>query len=81
MNDTDVRDAIGPMQEALRADGADVHVVGVDGGTVDLRLLVEDATCAECVMPQEVLEELLREAIVAAGHPVERVRLEDPRVS
>lgn len=81
MTDTDVSDAIAPMQEALRADGADVDVVAVDGGTVDLRLKVEDASCAECVMPQDILEELLREAIASAGHPVERVRLDDPRVA
>ena len=31
---------------------------GVDGSTVKLRLVVETASCVECVMPREILEQV-----------------------
>jgi hypothetical protein len=71
--------AIGPLVEALRADGADAEVTGVRDGTVEIRLVLEDASCAECVMPAGVLEPLFLDAIVKAGEPAQRVRLDDPR--
>lgn len=80
MQRSDISEAIAPLAEALNADGAELHVSAVEGSTVEFRLSVTDATCAECVMPRETLEELLLDAIVAAGHPVDRVRLDDPRV-
>lgn len=80
MQSSDTSEAIAPLAEALDADGAALHLSAIEGSTVALRLSVTDATCAECVMPREALEELLLDAIVFAGHPVNRVRLEDPRV-
>lgn len=79
MDELDVQHAIEPLVGALQADGADVDVARVEGRLVELRLSVEDASCADCVMPGEVLEALLLDAIVTAGHDVERVRLADPR--
>ena len=66
----------------VQADGADLELVGVDDGRgeVELRLLLVEAGCAECVMPQVFLEgvvlDILREAVPA----VRAVRVDDPRV-
>jgi Fe-S cluster biogenesis protein NfuA len=76
---TAIERAIDPLLEALRADGGDLEVVTVEDGTIVLRLHLEDASCAECVMPADVLEPLLRDSIAASGQPVERVQLLDPR--
>lgn len=81
MDESDVKQAIEPMVEALRADGAGVKFVGIEGRQVDLRLSVTDASCVECIMPGEVLESLLLAALVNAGHDVDRVRLEDLRTT
>jgi hypothetical protein len=74
-----VEQAIGPLVEALRADGADVEVAAVRDGTAELRLLLDDASCAECVMPADVLEALFLDAIAATDQSVDRVRFLDPR--
>jgi hypothetical protein len=76
---TDVRSAIAPLAEGLRADGADVLVERVATDRVELRLVLEDASCAECVMPVEVLEPLFLDAITTAGHDVATVAIGDPR--
>lgn len=81
MDELDVQKAIEPLVGALRADGADVDVARVEGGSVELQLIVEDASCADCVMPGDVLESLFLDAIVTAGHEVDRVRLADPRIT
>lgn len=79
MDESQVVEAIGPLAEALRADGADVVVERVDATTIDLRLVLDDASCAECVMPAPTLVELFEGAARGAGLPVEKVRLADPR--
>jgi hypothetical protein len=76
---SEVREAIDPLVGALRADGADVVVQGVEGGQVDLQLLLEDASCTDCVMPAEVLEPLFLDALTSAGHQIATVQLDDPR--
>jgi hypothetical protein len=79
MDVRDVESAIAPLAEGLRADGADVLVDQVASDRVELRLVLEDASCAECVMPAEVLEPLFLEAITTAGHDVAAVAIDDPR--
>jgi Fe-S cluster biogenesis protein NfuA len=64
---------ISPVRDLIQLDGGDIEVVAVDGSTVELRLLLADAECAECVMPREVLEE------VAAKLLGLTVRIDDPR--
>lgn len=81
MDESDVQQAIEPMVEALRADGADVDVTGIEGRKVDLALSVTGASCAECVMPGGVLEGLFLDALVSAGNGVDHVRLADPRTT
>lgn len=79
MNESQVASAIEPLVIALRADGADVIVDGIDGSAVDLRLVVEGASCSDCVMPASVLVELFEGAVRDAGFSVTEIRLSDPR--
>lgn len=81
MNESQVAAAIEPLLIALRTDGADVVVDGVEGSSVDLRLVVEGASCSDCVMPAPVLVELFQGAVRDAGFPVAEIRLADPRES
>lgn len=80
MQRSDISEAVVPLADALNADGAGLPLGAIERSTVEFRLSVTEAACAECVMPRETLEELLLDAIVSAGWPVERVWLEDPRV-
>jgi hypothetical protein len=64
---------ISPVRDLIQLDGGDVEVLADDGSSVHLRLLLEDAECAECVMPRGVLEEVSSKLLGVA------VRIDDPR--
>lgn len=64
---------ITPVRDILQADGGDVELLSMDEGTVNLRLVIEGAECAECVLPRPMLEEVAAKLL---GVPV---RIDDPR--
>ena len=66
---------ISPVRDLIQLDGGDIEVLSDDGSSVHLRLILEDAECAECVMPKGVLEEVSSKLLGVA------VRIDDPRES
>jgi hypothetical protein len=62
-----------PVRELLQLDGGDIELVEMDGDTAHLRLLIEGAECAECVLPRPMLEDVAAKLL---GVPV---RIDDPR--
>ena len=62
-----------PVRDILPADGGDIELVAFDGGTAELRLILESAECAECVLPKPMLEDVAAKLL---GVPV---RIDDPR--
>jgi len=78
--DTDTAAAgLAPVQEMIRLDGADLALVGVDGTTAHLRLLVEDASCADCVMPRPMLEAIALQMMQPLVPGLSAVVIDDPR--
>ena len=71
--------ALDEVRVLVRADGGDLVLTQIEGSRVDLRLIVEGAECAECVMPREFLEQvaldILRRKVPAVG----AVTIADPR--
>ena len=76
-----VVDAFDEIKGLVRADGADMELVGVDAssGTVELRLLLEGVECHECVMPRSLLEDIACSMLQKKVPDVERVAIDDPR--
>jgi Fe-S cluster biogenesis protein NfuA len=74
--------AVNEARAIVQADGADLELVGVDddGGEVELRLLIVEAGCAECVMPRQFLEGVVLDILREAVPMVRAVRVDDPRV-
>jgi Fe-S cluster biogenesis protein NfuA len=72
--------ALSDLRDALQADGADLAVVGVDGPTVRVRLIVGPETCHECIMPKDFLEEVLLMRLREHFPEISCVQLEDPRL-
>ena len=64
---------ISPVRDLIQLDGGDIEVLADDGSSVHLRLILEDAECAECVMPKGVLEEVSSKLLGVA------VKIDDPR--
>jgi hypothetical protein len=71
--------ALGPVRDLLRADGGDVDVVATADDSVVLALRLDDASCAECLMPRPFLETVALDLMVAALPGLRRVVIDDPR--
>jgi hypothetical protein len=72
---------ITPVREMLQADGVDAELVASDDttGTARLRLVIDDAECAACVMPRPILETLALRLLKPANPTVQAVQIDDPR--
>ena len=68
-----------PVREMIRLDGADLELVRVDGATAHLRLVVEDASCSECVMPRTMLEAIALQMMQPLVPGLSAVAVDDPR--
>lgn len=70
---------LAPVREMIRLDGADVELVGVDGDIANLRLVVTDASCADCVMPRGMLEAIALQMMQPLVPGLSAVVIDDPR--
>lgn len=69
------------VREALHLDGADLEVLGLAGGVARLRLVVGPEACLECIMPKEVIEQMILHDVRATMPEVMRVTVDDPRAT
>lgn len=76
---SDLAAIVQPLAESLRADHADLEVIGYESETAHLRLVLTDEACLECIMPKDFLETMLLDVIGTAYPQVHRVALNDPR--
>ena len=69
------------VRELLGHDGADVEVTRWDDatGTLGLRLVLDSAECAECVVPRPLLDTLMLDTLRAHAPAIHSLDLEDPR--
>jgi hypothetical protein len=79
MDETTITPALDELRGLVQADGADMTVTGVDGSTVNLLLVVESASCVECVMPREILEQIALDIFQRNGVAADTVVIDDPR--
>ena len=72
---------LAPVQEMIRLDGGDLVLVDVEESTAHLRLVVEGANCAECVLPRSLLEGVALEMMKPLVPGLTAVAIDDPRES
>jgi Fe-S cluster biogenesis protein NfuA len=75
----DVAIAVADVRALVAADGGDVVLDEVEGGTVRLRLVLETAECAECVMPRPFLERVALDVMRKVAPGITAVAIADPR--
>ena len=71
--------ALDEIRSLVQADGGDMLLTSVVDATVNLQLVVEGATCVECVMPREFLEQIALGMIRKQAPGVAAVTVDDPR--
>ena len=79
MTDAAVAAALDEVRGLVTPDGGDVALDAVDGTTVRLRLVLETAHCAECVMPRPFLEQVALGVFQRNGVAAETITIDDPR--
>ena len=79
INATEIAPTLEEARQLVEADGGDMELVSTDDGTVSLKLILEGASCVECVMPKEFLEQIVLDMLMRAGHGVSAVAIDDPR--
>jgi hypothetical protein len=67
------------FQEMVSADGARLDLMRSDETGLLLDLVLVDAGCAECVMPREHLEGILRNQLKDAVASPPEITIRDPR--
>jgi Fe-S cluster biogenesis protein NfuA len=73
--------ALEEIRSLVRPDGADFELVTLDPatGAVNLRLVLDDASCRECVMPRPILEDIATSMVRKTVPDVARLSIDDPR--
>ena len=79
MDESTIAPALDEIRSLVQADGGDMLLTSVDGGTISLQLVVEGASCVECVMPREFLEQVALDVFRRGGIMAEGVVVDDPR--
>ncbi len=69
---TRVRDALVEVQGAVNADGTQIELLGIDGGTARLRFLANGHA------PAPALRDLVEQAVLRAAPELEAVDVEPP---
>jgi hypothetical protein len=71
--------AFDEVRTIISADGGDIVLTSVEDGTVNLRLVVEGASCAECILPRPLLEQVTLDIFQRGGTGVTAISIDDPR--
>jgi hypothetical protein len=67
------------LNDIVRLDGAEFHVVTSGGSLIELSLDLSNSECPECVLPAQLLVDLLTTRLADADPDITEIRLYDPR--
>jgi Fe-S cluster biogenesis protein NfuA len=81
IEEAEVRAAMVEVAALVQADGGDLELISVDtaSGAVGLRLLLESANCAECVLPGAMLEGVATGILQRSVPGITVLTIDDPR--
>jgi Fe-S cluster biogenesis protein NfuA len=81
MDQATINPVLDEVRALVQADGGDMELVALDpaAGSVSLRLVLEGASCEECVMPREFLEQIALDMLRKQVPEVASVVIDDPR--
>jgi len=76
-----VAETVDEMAALLRSDGADLRLVSADPKTdrIEISLELEGAECEECVLPADLLRQMINDALARRVTGEFELVLHDPR--
>jgi hypothetical protein len=77
----ELQPALDEVRSIISADGGDILLTSVEDGTVNLQLVVQGASCAECILPRPLLEQVTLDIFQRGGTGVTAISIDDPRES
>jgi Fe-S cluster biogenesis protein NfuA len=75
-----VEAAIDDLRRSLQADGGDLLFQSIDNGVVRCRLILSPNACLECILPKDVLEQVITYSVQERDPSVVGAQLEHPRI-
>lgn len=81
MSDDAMADAVFEAGVLLRADGADLHLIEFDpaNGRVRVAVDISGSNCPECIIPPDLLAEMITDVINRNFSSLVDVAVDDPR--
>lgn len=71
--------ALAELNEIVGLDGAVLHVVDASPTSIRLELDLSASTCPECVVPRDLMLDILGASLVKADPDIIQIELHDPR--
>jgi hypothetical protein len=71
--------ALAELNEIVGLDGAILHVVDASPTSIRLELDLSASTCPECVVPRELMLDILGTSLAKADPDIIQIELHDPR--
>ena len=80
---SEVEEAVRGLQALVEADGGAFDLIGFDpeDGVLTVRLALEHVSCAECLLPPEMLHEIATGFVRETVPAIKSINLQDPRTS
>jgi Fe-S cluster biogenesis protein NfuA len=79
IDEATITPALDEARALVQADGGDMKLRSIEGDSLNIDLVLEGASCAECVMPREFLEQIVLDMVKQKAPGVAAVRIDDPR--
>jgi Fe-S cluster biogenesis protein NfuA len=79
IDEATITPALDEARALVQADGGDMKLAAIEGDTLKIDLILEGASCAECVMPREFLEQIVLDMVKQKAPAVAAVSIDDPR--
>jgi hypothetical protein len=81
VDDAGIASAVDELARMLRADGGDLQLVSADPkiDRITLRLVLDDVSCEECVLPPDELFETVQQSLSRRVRGEFELVIDDPR--
>jgi len=74
-----VEKAVAQLRQMLQLDGADLTVLSTSDTTATFAIELENANCADCVLPASMIESILAQELSGSIPQINEVVVRDPR--